>query len=433
MFSFEEAYCGLEFDDWVNVVEFITTEVPKMVGNPNFEQAITAVLTFRSMRGECSDLGIEELSGFFTGDSEEASAEILLPMINIFRGLKTTGKVYVLAREEAQIAEAMGIDGSRVRVVSPQELYDRFIEEGYAEGEDGYTWVDEDKVPTKDSEDVPGVDNTEEEDEYTWIDEEKLSDKDSEDVPDGDLTEGEEDNDGYVWEDGDVLEKDNAEEVSGEPNDGEEYAWEDAGALERGEEDEGDRSGVEEQQDSSKENNEDLSADERLNKIHKEFRTFCEDSISALKSLYTTMFAPGYELSIPVGVITSSGVYSIKGISRSKTLRDSSGAAMNSAYRLEDTGRLLAVGDYISKKLGYREALYSDSKPVRSVKNIARELYNGYFQGNFREPLYFPLKMLEFAYGRVAPSGDDQNSLNTYTKQSDVKSFEAYWNKGCSI
>ena len=61
----------------------------------------------------------------------------------------------------------------------------------------------------------------------------------------------------------------------------------------------------------------------------------------------------------------------------------------------------------------------------RSNIKIADTIYEAY-SNNEKRLLYFPNKLLEYAYGRKAPSGDNQNSLNTYENHANSSNWSAY-------
>ena len=152
---------------------------------------------------------------------------------------------------------------------------------------------------------------------------------------------------------------------------------------------------------------------ETESEVDKKIKGFYSDvingAISKILHRYTSLFESGYEIEKPVGVLTSKGLLGLSGSSIKEVRCDAT------SYNI------------YSNICGKMKFVESES---RSNINIARNILSGY-SGN--KLLYFPYKMLEYVYGRKAPSGDNQDSLNTYTIHSDASSFKKYLKTEMSV
>lgn len=139
----------------------------------------------------------------------------------------------------------------------------------------------------------------------------------------------------------------------------------------------------------------------------KEIDRYYSDRVGAIMSklvkAYTEMFQSGYEITSFAGVMTTQGMAKLSG--SSVTYKRTS--ASDSACKL------------ILGKLNVVECI------ERSNTAIANRVIMSYLSGR-GELLYFPYKMIEFAFGRKAPDGDDQESLNTYKEHSLSANWSAY-------
>ena len=144
----------------------------------------------------------------------------------------------------------------------------------------------------------------------------------------------------------------------------------------------------------------DVSADA----IYNFYAAYSQGIIAELIKRYTSMFSSGYEVIKPYGILCSEGVVSL---------------SANSRVVKEDSIVTSKMYQIFLNKMGFDEC------NVRSIKAIANKLYETYVNGN-GELIYLPNKLLEFAYGRCAPTGLDQESLSTFTKHASASSWNGY-------
>lgn len=134
--------------------------------------------------------------------------------------------------------------------------------------------------------------------------------------------------------------------------------------------------------------------------------------VSDIISNYTKLFKAGYQLKRPVGVLGEQGesgkLMTLSGSTQTFTKPN---PVIRALYQL-------TVAEYDLKIL-----------PYRSVDHIASIIVNGVTpDGVTVSPdsrLYFPYKMLEFAYGRKTPKATEGGRTN-YPKHSDKLNWEAY-------
>lgn len=134
--------------------------------------------------------------------------------------------------------------------------------------------------------------------------------------------------------------------------------------------------------------------------------------VSDIISNYTKLFKAGYQLKRPVGVLGEQGdsgkLMTLSGSSQTFTKPN---PVIRALYQL-------TVSEYDLKIL-----------PYRSVDHIASIIVNGVTPDNVKVShdarLYFPYKMLEFAYGRKTPKATEGGKTN-YPKHSDKLNWEAY-------
>lgn len=136
------------------------------------------------------------------------------------------------------------------------------------------------------------------------------------------------------------------------------------------------------------------------------YNQFYKGILSELVKRYTSMFSSGYEVIKPVGVLGRMGMYSLSGT--------------NMVEDMNAVSRRMYLN--FANRMGFVEC------DDRSNIKIGEKIYSMYNEGN-GVPVYFPRKMVEYAFGREAPSGDDQNSLKTYTKHSNASNWSTYCEK----
>jgi len=134
--------------------------------------------------------------------------------------------------------------------------------------------------------------------------------------------------------------------------------------------------------------------------------------VSDIISNYTKLFKAGYQLKRPVGILGEQGesgkLMTLSGSTQTFTKPN---PVIRALYQL-------TVAEYDLKIL-----------PYRSVDHIASIIVNGVTpDGATVSPdsrLYFPYKMLEFAYGRKTPKATEGGRTN-YPKHSNKLNWEAY-------
>ena len=143
--------------------------------------------------------------------------------------------------------------------------------------------------------------------------------------------------------------------------------------------------------------------DEEEQEVERYYSDRVGSVMSKLVKSYTEMYQSGYEISSFAGVITSMGMAKLSG----------------SRVVYDRTSSSDAVCKLILEKLNVTEC------SERSNVSVANRVIQTYLDGG-SSLLYFPYKMLEFAFGRKAPDGDNQESLNTYREHSDSVNWSAY-------
>ena len=165
---------------------------------------------------------------------------------------------------------------------------------------------------------------------------------------------------------------------------------------------------VEEVEEVEEESNEHYNLDDAVDYYAAHIDTVVSDIISN----YTKLFKAGYQLKRPVGVLGEQGdsgkLMTLSGSSQTFTKPN---PVIRALYQL-------TVSEYDLKIL-----------PYRSVDHIASIIVNGVTPDNVKVShdarLYFPYKMLEFAYGRKTPKVTEGGKTN-YPKHSDKLNWEAY-------
>lgn len=127
--------------------------------------------------------------------------------------------------------------------------------------------------------------------------------------------------------------------------------------------------------------------------------------IGLMEGRYTAQFETGYELIHFAGVLTKDGLAKLSGSSVVK----------------ERDYLFISFYDIVASRMGIIEC------EERSNIDISKRIFETYASGG-RKLLYFPYKMLEYVYGRKAPTGDNQRSLNTYEPHSEASNWNGYRN-----
>lgn len=134
-------------------------------------------------------------------------------------------------------------------------------------------------------------------------------------------------------------------------------------------------------------------------KIAEFYYSYYAGIVENLKKRYTAMYASGYEVTIPAGLLTSEGIVGLSGNERK--VKHFNTVTMN-------------MYNIFKSRMNFVESAY------RSDKSLGNAIYKGY-----REKInyYFPNKFLEFAFGRTPTNGD---SDHTYGKHANSSSWERY-------
>lgn len=136
------------------------------------------------------------------------------------------------------------------------------------------------------------------------------------------------------------------------------------------------------------------------------YRQYYSGVVSELAKRYTSLFESGYEVISPAGILSRRGLL---GLSGNRLVVKKNNIAITSMYNL------------LRDRMGIVEI------ESRSNVKIADTIYEYYSNGN-KATLYFPNKLVEYAYGRKAPTGDNQDSLNTYEPHASSSNWTAYCN-----
>lgn len=167
---------------------------------------------------------------------------------------------------------------------------------------------------------------------------------------------------------------------------------------------------VEEEDTSKRDSSEDALREE----IKKVFNSTVISLVSKVKKRYDLLFESGYDLERPYGIVTSEGVLYV------------------------DSDKVLKMREDPNKDLDYsatynifelfRGEMNFNTSDVRSSKNIAQDMLEGYLQGGNIN--YFPYKLLEYAYGRN-PSNVESKTYSYATTRKNDKSVgvSTKWNE----
>lgn len=145
--------------------------------------------------------------------------------------------------------------------------------------------------------------------------------------------------------------------------------------------------------------------DKELNsKIKSYYSVYAKGVINVLLDRYKGLFQSGYEVIKPAGLLSNNSIVGLSG--NTKKVKEFSIATQQ-------------ISSILYSKMNIRE------ESARSNVNIADRIYNSYTKGS-NTLLYFPNKLLEFVYGRKSPTGDNQESVNTYEAHSNSSNWDAY-------
>lgn len=132
--------------------------------------------------------------------------------------------------------------------------------------------------------------------------------------------------------------------------------------------------------------------------IKKVFNSTIISLVSKVKKRYDLLFESGYDLERPYGMVDASGILYVDSERVLKTRED--------AEKDMDFSASMNMFELFRDLTGFN---LSDA---RSAKSIAQDVLEGYLNGNGL--VYFPYKLLEYAYGRNA-SKDDSKVYNYAT------------------
>lgn len=141
------------------------------------------------------------------------------------------------------------------------------------------------------------------------------------------------------------------------------------------------------------------SKNEEQEAFFKYIKTKLSATVDKIERVYTHLFSSSYEVIKPVGILCSEGILKV---------------GKGGVLECQDDMEAIQAYSVLMQALGYRES--------SSLDFDSAEILQTY--GSNTRPLYYPRKMLEFAFGRVGSRED-----GTYKRTSDAKSWELYWEK----
>ena len=125
--------------------------------------------------------------------------------------------------------------------------------------------------------------------------------------------------------------------------------------------------------------------------VRRVFNSTIIQNIDAVLRRYSMLYESGYDLERPYGFISSQGIVYVDSENVLK-IRDD--------YRSDiDLNASVKLYDYFESKVDFIES------DTRSMKGIAEDMLEGYKEGKI---LYFPYKMIEYAYGRDSSSSESK-------------------------
>ena len=140
------------------------------------------------------------------------------------------------------------------------------------------------------------------------------------------------------------------------------------------------------------------------------YSSLVKEAVNTVVERYTNIFEAGYQLKKPIGVMGNGVLYSLSGSVLQETVNDQV---------------VRAVDEIITKKMGLT---ICDSRSVSEIANtvIFGAPNDGYSGNKLGGRLYFPRKMLEYAYGRQQPSSDNINGNTNYEQSASASSWGSY-------
>lgn len=321
--------------------------------------------------------GLEDLDARLVGNDEDLLESYILDMISLKFGNDLEGKdVIVTTIEGGCLAKLLRSNEPRMvsKEILEQSIFSIYGIEGSLSSEIG--------------------DNTEGD-----IEEEDVAEQDEELTGD---TEDLSDSDEEVQED---VEEESEDDIEEEPEEPEE-------------------DGPDTEIEDSSTDKEDKSVEDYIEKASY-YMTKYGGQLENLGKVYTSLFESGYSVRKPTGILCTEGIISLTGIGKLNKLTDTSKSQTASAKPVYASNKDITI-KLLYRLFGEKMKFYeSDSRSISAISNDILEAYN-----EPNKPLvYFPYKMLEFAYGRKAPKGTNANSKNTYTAQAVANSWSEYYDK----
>lgn len=160
---------------------------------------------------------------------------------------------------------------------------------------------------------------------------------------------------------------------------------------------------VEDEAEEQEEEEEKPAEDTKKEMICRYYSAFYTATVVNLLKKYSAMFESGYEVNQPDGVLCYDGLIKVVGGKRK-------------IYEMS-----IATTNIYNLIKGYLPIVEKSSRSIVKIGNDIWEAYN-----SSRQLLYFPNKMLEFAYGLEAPTGENQDSINTYNRHAQANSWGAF-------
>ena len=166
-------------------------------------------------------------------------------------------------------------------------------------------------------------------------------------------------------------------------------------------------------EESKEENQEEEQVKRDVNIAESLFSASIEMLVNSILEGYSKLFEAGFQLKRPVGILGDGVLYSLSG---NELKRDA----------LDPIAR--AGRESIINKMGLTVC------EERSVNQIANIILTGKASKNDTKPsrsgrLYFPLKMVEYAYGRVQSESLNVGGKTNYGNLSDAKTWKGYAEK----
>lgn len=164
----------------------------------------------------------------------------------------------------------------------------------------------------------------------------------------------------------------------------------DEGEWEKYDEDDEQAEDEEEEDDTSKRGSDEDVLREELKKV---FNSTVISLVSKVKKRYDLLFESGYDLERPYGLVSEEGIL--------YTDSDKVLKLKENPDKDIDFSATMNIYELFTSRIGF------NSSDARSSKVIAQDLLDGYLQGE--NLIYFPYKLLEYAYGRNPSSTESRN------------------------